>query len=151
MQQAVQKNFNKEEEINSLREDINSLRVTLVGIDGKNGLRSQIHDIYKEIGKMKSSTKDILDLLTDLKIQQKQCPFIYSTKEENGILRKEVLKELKALSQRHENEEKEKEEKENRESHFMETMKYNRYSVLVAVLALIASSAINLFIIFYKG
>ena len=138
-------------EIESLKKDLASLRSCLVGFDGKNGLRGQIKALHQELEAMKISHKEIIELLTGIRIQQKSCPYVYSTKAENDILKEEILKKLDKMEQERKREKENFQNEEGKQERYIETIKYTRVSIYLAFAALIASIVFNVISAVYLG
>lgn len=134
---------NAEKEIELIKKDLASLRSLLVGLDGKNGLRRQMTSLNKEIENLKTSNKEVLELMTEIRIHQKNFPFVYSTKDENNQLKIEILERLDKMEQIRREELANHQKEEKIENRFLETIKHTRWSLYIALIGLAVSILFN--------
>lgn len=135
---------NVEREIELLKKDLTSLRSLLVGLDGKDGLKRQMSELDREIKNLKISNKEVLELMTEIRIHQKNFPYVYSTKDENNQLKMEILDRLDKMEQirREELERHKKEDKS--DNRFRETLKHTKWSLYIAFIGLAISIVFNI-------
>lgn len=129
-------------EIDSLKKSLSELKSFLIGIDGKDGLRNQINALHLELESVKNSYKEIMDFLTEFRIQQSNMPYMYATKTEVTRMKEEILEQLKAM-------EKERREEKKQERRDTTSVQYTRFSLYIASAALVVSIIFNIVSTFF--
>jgi len=81
----------------NVEKEINSLRVTIIGIDGQNGMRSQLTKIESKMESMDSSIRTIAETLQTIQDREQKCPLIYSTKEENRFMESKLIQMMEDM------------------------------------------------------
>ena len=120
------------DDLKALGKEVNSLRVTLIGIDGQNGMRSQISGITTNIKDLEATVRESLDLLRAVESTDRMIHFEFTTKEETRCLKESMAKKLD-----------EHEQKVKSESLRSEDVKYIKWGLALTVVALIASSLLQ--------
>jgi len=83
----------------NVEKEINSLRVTIIGIDGQNGMRSQLTKIENKMESMDSTIRTIAETLQVIQDREQKCPLIYSTKEENRSMEDKLISKIEEIEE----------------------------------------------------
>ncbi len=134
------KNFEKE--IGNLKSELGALRITLIGIDGKNGMRSQIQDLYKEVSELKQIFNEFIQSAGDMKIKNERQDLIFATKKELKELEEKILSKLEEKDKKTEQRIKESEEERNKEDKRIKNAKWTLYVTLIGIIVREAISLI---------
>lgn len=130
--------------INDLKKDIQALKITLIGIDGKNGMRSQINNLFSELDEIKVCLNKYMESLTEVKSSESRFGLIFSTKKELMETETSVIRKLDEMKRELDKDrvEREKEKKENKKHY--ENLKTSRWMLGASILGIITSSLISL-------
>lgn len=130
--------------INELKNDIQALKITLIGIDGKNGMRSQINNLFSELDEIKDCLNKYMESLSDLRSKEARCSLVFSTKKELSESENKIVKMLDEMKKDLDLERKEREkEREERKKH-SENLKTSRWMLGASILGILTSSLITL-------
>ena len=130
--------------INELKNDIQALKITLIGIDGQNGMRSQINNLFSELAEIRGILSSYMESLSDIRAKEARCSLVFSTKKELEESEDRVLAKLDEMKDELESDRKEREkEKEERQKH-VDNLKTSRWILGASILGILASSVISL-------
>ena len=70
----------KSKEIADLSKEILALKTTLIGIDGQNGMRSQINGLSQDVNDIKNSLNKYFQAISDIKTQEARYDLVFASK-----------------------------------------------------------------------
>jgi len=133
----------QQKDIASIQTEIKGLTVTLVGIDGKNGMRSQINDLASEINELKNCFHSYMTDISESKFESSKNILIFSTKKELKETENKILDKVDEIKKDHDNEKKEREEDKIERKRHLEILKTSRWVVIASLLGILVSSVLN--------
>jgi predicted PilT family ATPase len=136
----------KSKEIANLSREIQALKVTLIGIDGQNGMRSQILGLSQDINEIKNSLNQYLKAISDIKAQEARYDLIFATKRELRDLEEKICKKITDLDDRLEAEAEQREEERKKQEMHNENLSISKKALIVSILALLITSTVGIFV-----
>ena len=133
-----------EDQISEIKTDIGNLKTTLIGLDGKNGMRSQIVSLKKDLEDLQSSLNELLSRLDSIRSEQEKTNLIYATKDRLKELENKICRKLENIEENREKEKKETESQKKIEKLNMDRLKNARYSLYVAIAGLVLKEVLTL-------
>jgi hypothetical protein len=123
-----------EKELSSLKSDLNALRITLIGIDGKNGMRSQIEKLYQETAELKETFINFMQTVGNLELNKRNQDLTYATKKELRDVEEKILNELKEQNREQIKRLKDYEEEKREENKRLRGIRWTLYITLIGIL-----------------
>lgn len=84
----------KSKEIANLSKEILALRTTLIGIDGHNGMISQINELSQDMGEIKDSLNNYLRAISDIKAQEARYDLVFASKRELRSVEEKMFQKI---------------------------------------------------------
>lgn len=135
----------KTKEIAELSKEIQALKVTLIGIDGSNGLRSQLKTLSEDMTEVKKVLNENFTALRAIQSQENQFVHIFATKEELKESDSKLYRRINELSDKINVgvEQRRKERKE--QEKYIQNLKNSRIMMTISVIGLLLTVIINFF------
>lgn len=135
----------KTKEIAELSKEIQALKVTLIGIDGSNGLRSQLKTLSEDMTEVKKVLNENFTALRAIQSQENQFVHIFATKEELKESDSKLYRRINELSDKINVgvEQRRKERKE--QEKYIQNLKNSRIMMTISVIGLLLTMIINFF------
>lgn len=134
----------QQKDIALIHTEVEALKVTLIGIDGNNGMRSQITNLTSEIGDIKRCFSDLIQKMSSIDSENSRNDLVYSTKKEQRDMEEKILAKIEEITKQYEEERKEREaDKEERKRH-LETLKTSRWLLGASIFGIFVSSIITI-------
>lgn len=90
----------KSKDISRLSQEIFALKTTLIGIDGQNGMRSQIASLAEAINDIKNSLSNHITTIYDIKAQEARYELIFATKMEQRRSEEKIFDKMIELDKK---------------------------------------------------
>ena len=133
----------QQKDISSIHTEVESLKVTLIGIDGNNGMRSQISNLTLEITDLKKCFNKLIQGVFNINSDNSKNDLVFSTKKELRETEKRITGKIEDLQKNYKEERKEREDdKEERKKH-LDNLKTSRWILLASILGILTSSIIT--------
>ena len=136
----------KSKEIVKLSKDILALKTTLIGIDGNNGMRSQIAGLSDDITEIKTSLNIYLKTIYDIKAQESRYDLLFSTKVEQRELEDKLCKQLEDVNDKLEADIDRREELRIQQEAHIENLGVSKKALTISFFGILITTIIGLFI-----
>lgn len=133
----------KAREIAELSREIQALKVTLIGIDGSNGLRSQMKTLSKDISEIKKVLNENFTTLKTIQTQEHQYIHIFATKEELKESDSKLYKKINFLAEKVDLGVQKREAERKEQEKYLQSLKNSRIMMSISVVGLLISVIVN--------
>lgn len=129
----------KSKDIARLSQDILVLKTTMIGIDGKSGMRDQITSLSKDVSSLKDSIDGYLKTVYDLKTQEAKFELLFSTKEELRQLDSKISNQLFDMNSKLEEDFEKRDRHRESQEHYSEKISISKKGLYISLIGIIAS------------
>ena len=136
----------KDKTITALSKEIQALKVTLIGIDGQNGMRSQINGLSSDIKEIKKSFEKYFKDIEDLRHLESKNDLIFATKAELRNSEDAVIQKIQCLDDTLERDRKERENDRDAQQKYLRSLNMSKGLFLLSIVSLVSSVAMGIFL-----
>lgn len=136
----------KSREISRLSKEISALKTTLIGLDGQNGMRSQIANLSKDTTEIKNSLNSYLKTIYEMKAQESKYEIIFCTKAEHRASESLLCEKIMNINNKIEEDIEDREKARIEHEKYIENLGISKKALLISFLGLLSTSILGLFL-----
>lgn len=136
----------KDKTITALSKEIQALKVTLIGIDGQNGMRSQINGLSSDIKEIKQSFEKYFKDIEDLRHLESKNDLVFATKAELRDSEDTIIQKIQNLNTTLEGDRKERDRDRDTQEKYLRSLNMSKGLFLLSIISLVSSVAMGIFL-----
>lgn len=136
----------KSKEIANLSKEILALKTTLIGIDGHNGMRSQINGLSQDVNEIKNSLNNYLRAISDIKAQEARYDLVFASKMELRTVEEKLCQKITDLDDKIEKDIEQREKERAEEEEKKRSYGISKKTLTLSIIALVITTILNIFI-----
>ena len=136
----------KSKEITNLSKEILALKTTLIGIDGQNGMRSQINGLSQDINDIKNSLNRYFQAISDIKSQEARYDLVFASKMELRSVEEKMYQKILDLENKIEKDIEDREKQRTEDEKHRQNYSVSKKTLNLSIIALLISTIINIFL-----
>lgn len=136
----------KSKEIANLSKEILALKTTLIGIDGQNGMRSQINGLSQDINDIKNSLNRYFQAISDIKTQEARYELVFASKIELRTVEEKMYQKILDLENKIEKDIEDREKQRTEDEKHRQSYGVSKKTLNLSIIALLISTIINIFL-----
>ncbi len=136
----------KSKEITNLSKEILALKTTLIGIDGQNGMRSQINGLSQDVNDIKNSLNRYFQAISDIKSQEAKYDLVFASKMELRAVEEKMYQKILDLENKIEKDIEDREKQRIEDEKHRQNYGVSKKTLNLSIIALLISTIINIFL-----
>jgi predicted PilT family ATPase len=136
----------KSKEIADLSKEILALKTTLIGIDGQNGMRSQINGLSQDVNDIKNSLNKYFQAISDIKTQEARYDLVFASKMELRAVEEKMYKKILDLENKIEKDIEDREKQRTEDEKHRQNYGVSKKALNLSIIALLLSTILNIFL-----
>jgi predicted PilT family ATPase len=136
----------KSKEIADLSKEILALKTTLIGIDGQNGMRSQINGLSQDVNDIKNSLNKYFQAISDIKTQEARYDLVFASKMELRAVEEKMYQKILDLENKIEKDIEDREKQRTEDEKHRQNYGVSKKALNLSIIALLLSTILNIFL-----
>ena len=134
----------KSKEIADLSKEILALKTTLIGIDGQNGMRSQINGLSQDVNDIKNSLNKYFQAISDIKTQEARYDLVFASKMELRAVEEKMYQKILDLENKIEKDIEDREKQRTEDEKHRQNYGVSKKALNLSIIALLLSTILNI-------
>lgn len=143
MEEIFQDQKEKAKDIANLSREIQALKITLIGIDGKDGLRGQMKTLSEDINEIKKVLNKNFTALSTLQNQEGNFFRLFASKEDLKESESKLYDKINLLSEKVETGVEKRQKERDEQEKYLRGLKNSRVMMIISIIALCISIVTN--------
>lgn len=134
----------RDKTINALSKEIQALKITLIGIDGNDGMRSQISGLSADINEIKKSFERYFNDISEIRNNESKYDLIFATKIELRISEEKICQKIIELNESLSLDRKAREKQAEEQKKYNKSLTMTKNMFFLSIIGLISSIVFSL-------